>query len=312
MTSVNFLKLAAGAGGKPGGRLLFAQLVIDLVHLQHPSVRDVLENPGDWGIDGYVGSLDGGTSVLVWQAKYFIDGVKKAQQGQITESFDRCMKAAKENGFEVTAWTLCVPESMDGATSQWWGKWRKKMEAEHELIIDLWEPTKLRALLRAPEAKLILDEYFGDGHARPRGLEPVPTDEEFSGMLFIKQLLAADIDPASARYEFFNAELLRQETLDKLGAPGRSFLDSVQEELFGMWHQRWAAYCAREAGNPLLPGLHSDVMTAIEQLHSAPVSALDAVPMRLPHRKGAMHQVVETGRAGWIRAFQRIAEEHGV
>lgn len=53
-------------------------------------------------------------------------------------------------------------------------------------------------------------------------------------------------------------------------------------------------------------------MTAIEQLHAAPVAALDVVPMRLPHRKGVMHQVVETGRAGWVTAFRQIAEEHGV
>ena len=129
-------------------------------------------------------------------------------------------------------------------------------------------------------------------------------------MLFIRQLLAAEIDPESARYEFFNAELLRQEVLDKVGDRGRAFLDSVQEELYGMWHQRWDAY-VRGAVDPLLPGLHSEVMTAIEQLHNAPASALDVVPMRLPHRKGAMHQVVETGRAGWIADFRQIVTDQG-
>ena len=310
MSSVNFSKLVVDAGTEEGARPMFARLVIDLVHLQHPSVRDVLENPGDWGIDAYVGSLDEGTSVFVWQSKYFIHGVKKAQRPQIIESFDSCMTAASAEGFTVTAWTLCFPESMDGTTSKWWDSWRKEMEAKHKLTIELWEPTKLRALLRAPEAAAILNEYFGAGPAPPRELEPAPAAEEFSGMLFIRQLLAAEIDPESARYEFFNAELLRQEVLDKVGDRGRAFLDSVQEELYGMWHQRWDAY-VRGAVDPLLPGLHSEVMTAIEQLHNAPASALDVVPMRLPHRKGAMHQVVETGRAGWIADFRQIVTDQG-
>lgn len=114
----------------------------------------------------------------------------------------------------------------------------EEKRAEHNLTIDLWEPTKLRALLRTPEAKPILDEYFGDGILAPRGLEPVPADQQLSEMLFIKQLLAAEVDPESARYEFFNAELLRMDALDKVGDRGRAFLDSVQEELFGVWSQR--------------------------------------------------------------------------
>lgn len=128
MSSVNFLKLAVDAGTEEGARPLFARLVIDLVHLQHPTVRDVLENPGDWGIDAYVGSLDGSKQVFVWQSKYFIHGVKKAQRPQIEESFDSLIKAADEQKFTVTAWTLCVPESMDGTTSTWWEQWKKKRE----------------------------------------------------------------------------------------------------------------------------------------------------------------------------------------
>jgi hypothetical protein len=32
--------------------------------------------------------------------------------------------------------------------------------------------------------------------------------------------------------------------------------------------------------------------------------------MHLVHRKGAMHQVVDAGRAGWVRDFRAIAEAH--
>jgi hypothetical protein len=292
---------------------VFAQLVIDLVRLRHPTVRDIHANPGDWGIDAFVGTLDEGESVLVWQSKFFIDGVTSAQQAQVRESFESCVTAAKREGYRISAWTLCIPESMDGPTTKWWEKWKKKNELDHDLAIELWEPAFFRELFRAPEAQPIVDDYFGSGsRPRPLDLEPVPAGETFDAMLFIKQLVAAQIDPEPAKYEFFNAELLHRETLDKSGDRGKQFLESVQEELFSMWSHRWDAHCAKSPAEPLLSGLHSEVMSAIEQIHAALTASDDVVPMRLTHRKGSMHQVVETGRAGWIRDFRQLAEEHGL
>jgi hypothetical protein len=311
MADVNFLMLAARAGSTEAGRVRFAQLVIDLVGLKHPTVRDIRANPGDWGIDGFVGSLDDGDAVLVWQSKFFIGGVGKTQQQEIRESFESCISAAAKEGYRVSTWTLCVPESMDGPTAKWWDKWKKGKEADHDLVIELWEPAQFRQICRAPEAHAISEEYFGaGGTAAARELEAVPDPAHFDGMLFIDQLLAASIDPEPAKYEFFNAELLRREALDKTGGHAQKFLDGFQEELFSMWRHRWEAQRELEETSRLLPGLHSAVMSAIEQLHAAPASASDAVPMRLAHRKGAMHQVVETGRAGWVRDFESIVREH--
>lgn len=313
MANVNFLLLAGRAGSKEAGRVRFAEMVVDLVNLIHGGVRDVYANPGDWGIDAFVGTLDEGESVLVWQSKFFIDGVRKTQQHEIRDSFTSCIEAAEREGYVVRAWTLCIPESMDGPTTKWWDGWKKRMQQQHGLVIEVWDPARFRELFRAPEAQAIAGEYFGaESVPRPRELEPVPPEKSFEGMLFIKQLLAARIDPEPAKYEFFNAELLWREALDKTGERARVFLDSLQEELHSLWSHRWQDHCSRKPANPLMPGLHSDVMAAIEQLHAAPASADDVVPIRLTHRKGSMHQVVETGRAGWIRDFRRLAKEHGV
>ncbi len=49
-------------------------------------------------------------------------------------------------------------------------------------------------------------------------------------------------------------------------------------------------------------------MEAIERRHDS--GHIEVLPMHLIHRKGAMHQVVETGSAGWVRDFRQIAEAH--
>jgi hypothetical protein len=313
MATVNFLMLQARAGTEEGARVRFAQLVVDVVKVLHGNVRDIRANPGDWGIDAFVGTLDEGESVMVWQSKFFINEVAKAQQTQIDESFASCMKAAEREGHVVRAWTLCIPRSMDGPTTKWWEGWRKEQEKKHSLVIELWEEARFREIFRAPQMELIAAEYFGaEPVSRVRELESPADAETFDEMLFIKQLVAAQLDPAPAKYEFFNAELLRREASDKSGERAQKFLDGLQEVLYGMWSHRWQASCERNAGDPLLPGLHSEVMSAIEQLHAAPASGDDVVPMHVAHRKGAMHQVVETGRAGWIREFRKLAEEHGV
>lgn len=62
-----------GPGGKEGARELFEKLIRQLVGLRYPGVSRVTANPGDWGIDTFVGELDG--VISVWQSKFFIDGV---------------------------------------------------------------------------------------------------------------------------------------------------------------------------------------------------------------------------------------------
>jgi hypothetical protein len=49
-------------------------------------------------------------------------------------------------------------------------------------------------------------------------------------------------------------------------------------------------------------------MAAIERRHDG--GRVEILPMHLIHRKGAMHQVVQAGRAGWVRDFHGLAEVH--
>jgi hypothetical protein len=311
MTQINFHTLIAKAGTKEGARPLFERLVAQLVRLLHASVRQVAANPGDWGIDVFVGMLDEG-GVHVWQSKFFIDGIGETQKKEIRESFKACLSAAAEEGHVLLSWTLCVPVSMDGPTTKWWDTWKKKQQRDHGLAVELWDETELEGLCLSPEAAAIRRTYFALGETgdepHPRAIEAVPPEEDLEHMLFVRQLRAAEISELdAAKQEFFNAELVARDVADKANQVEVQYLDSVRAEALSLWSYRYNQRC-KEGASPLLPGLHSDVMAALEQYHRS--AGRGPVPLSVVHRFGSMHQVVETGRAGWIRDFRRIVEEH--
>src|SRR3954467_1973383 len=103
--NVNFRILETGAGGKPGGQKRFEDLIVDLVGALHPTARSIEPNPGDWGIDVIVGSLTGGSDVHIWQAKYFIDGCGRSQEGQIRGAYKQAVAKAKEKKYKLISWT---------------------------------------------------------------------------------------------------------------------------------------------------------------------------------------------------------------
>lgn len=303
-----------GAGGKEGARETFERLIAQLVRLRYRSVRRVDANPGDWGLDVIVGEIDG--VVSVWQAKFFIDGVGKAQQAQIRESFKQVVDQAKARGFIVQAWTLCVPVDLDAQSLQWWQSWKKRQERDTKIRIELWDRTELEGLLTSPDATELRAVYFPATVATtttpaPPAVVELPEDVVYQDMLFIKQLEAAEIhEHDSAKQQFFNAELLSREVADKRVSEQVLALQAERADLRSMWEDRFNQACATASpDDDLLPGLHPGVMEAIERRHDG--GRVAALPMHLVHRKGAMHQVVEGGRAGWTRGFRAISEAHG-
>lgn len=301
-----------GGGGKEGARETFERLVAQLVLLRFRSVKRVDANPGDWGLDVFAGEIDGVMSV--WQAKFFIDGVAKAQQAQIRESFAQVMRQAEKQGFTVDAWTLCIPVDLDAENLTWWTKWKKKQERDNNVHIELWDRTALEGLLLTPDAAELRSVFFPTNATGPIAPAPVvelPAEMTYDDMLFIKQLEAAQIyEHDSAKQQFFNAELLGREVADKRVSEHILALQAERADLRSMWEDRYNRACTEPpASDGLLPHLHPDVMEAIERRHDA--GRIEVLPMHLIHRKGAMHQVVEAGRAGWVRDFRKISEASG-
>lgn len=303
-----YLFISQAGASKEGARERFEQLVAQLVGIRNKTVRRVQANPGDWGIDAFVGSLARG-QVSVWQAKFFIDGFTKSQQKDVRESLTSALDAATKHGHRLTTWTLVIPVSMDGPMTKWWDGWTKREQKKHGIVIDLWDVTRIETYLLSPDAGTLHERYFtaGASPTTPPVHHP-PEGEEFEHLLFMKQMREAGIPEVDgAKRDFFNAEILSREIADKGVDEEVAALDGMREELHALWEHRFTDRCSPEADNPKLPGFYSDVMRAVEALHNG---KSPAVPLTLVHRFGTMHQVVEAGRAGWVVAWRELAKTH--
>lgn len=191
---ISFRAHEVRVGSIDGARADFQQMIAQLVRASTPSVRTVAANPGDWGIDVFVGSL--ADEIVVWQSKYFIVGVGRAQQQQIRESFASLMSAATEKGFAVRRWVLCIPVSMNGPATRWWDRWRKRQEKEHGLQIELWDETELISLLISPDTAHVREHYYGVNVISPLSEDPLPIrrlkdPQQYDNALFIRQMREA-------------------------------------------------------------------------------------------------------------------------
>lgn len=305
--------------GTEAARTQFEQLVEDIVHLKHPDVRAVRANPGDWGIDAFVGDLNQGGTVMIWQAKYFIDDFGKTQKDDVTKSFKSAMKAAAENGYTVDAWTLCIPRTLDGPETTWWTNW-KKSRAKLGVVLDLVDEGEIRRRLMVDSAAHVRDYYFnpvivvpgsgrgGGTRSAPRPLQELADAKHFDNALFVYQMEVANLpETRSAREAFFNAEILTQEVEDKAVPAELVSLASWRVRVDSTWSNAFNSACQTTEGDAL-PGLFQNVMDAIEQRHQDEAAALRA---SVVHGIGIMHQRVDNERAGWVRNWQDVAEAHG-
>jgi hypothetical protein len=294
-----------------GAREDFEEMIGQLVPAVRPGVaRTVAANPGDWGIDVFVGDLAG--LVTVWQSKYFFPVVSRAHQGQIRESFKSATEHAGNKGFKLEQWILCVPASMDAPTTQWWDGWKRKQERATGVVIELWDETELRRLLISPDAEHVRRHYYGPpGQATGRGTLVVGlADEEadrLESALFVRQLReAGHVEVVASKEQFFNAELMAREIADK-GVPTEvAALSSAEAVIHGLWEERFNDTCQACEGQRL-PGLHSSVMGDIRAQHATLAAGLPGGPV---HTCGLMHRIVDNRRAGWVRHWRQVADDH--
>lgn len=310
---LGFLKARLGV---EAARAEFERLVEDIVSLKHPDVQAVRANPGDWGIDAFVGQLTQGGSVMVWQAKYFIDDFDKTQKDDVTESYNAARKAAAREGYVLESWTLCIPRNLDGPESKWWANW-KKNRAKDGVIFDLTDESEIRRRLMAPSAADVRNYYFnpvivvphepGEASLETRALHELLDDTQFETALFVHQMEVANLlETRSAREAFFNAEILTQEVEDKAVPAELDRLRNWRIRVESTWSNAYNSACEKP-GNNQLPGLFQSVMDAIEQRHGDEAAALRA---SLVHGVGLMHQRVDAERAGWVRNWREVAAVH--
>jgi hypothetical protein len=310
---INFYVHQIRAANAAGARDEFEQMLRDLVAVCHRGARLIAANPGDWGIDVVVGDL--ARQIVIWQAKYFLPVVTKGHQAQIRDSFSSAIAAAKKHGHQVRRWILCVPANMDAPTDKWWTGWKKRAEKASGVKIELWNEGELRERLISPDAANVRRHYYdlyqptAEAQQAPPKVVPVQPDKEsaLETALFIRQLReAGHKQVSSAKLQFFNAELLAREVVDKDVPAEVDALVEADATLHSIWE---ATYNESEldTNDPNMHSLHASVMSQIRGMGGSWPSALRSTPV---HRCGMMHRIVEDARAGWVSHWENVVAEH--
>ncbi|MFE9352690.1 hypothetical protein ACFYPB_00540 [Streptomyces olivaceoviridis] len=310
MGTINFEFFKIKTGSVDGARAQFEEMIQDLVGIIHPECSTLEANPGDWGIDAYVGSLIEG-EVNVWQSKYFIDQFGASQKDQIRDAYDQAQACAKREGYTLGTWTLCIPRNLDGPNEKWWTGWKKGKEKSDGVKIELWNQVKLRRLLLSEDAANIRDHYFNPSASASdpsyRPMVALADFDQYEGALFVRQMKHAGMfECDDAKEEFFNAEILSHEITDKDVPEEVEALARSKAELGSLWAQRFNVSCQANPAGPLV-GLYGEVMDAVRDHHPKLPSSIRS---GLTHAFGMVHQRVNDGRAGWARDYRDVAREH--
>ncbi|MCM3924693.1 serine/threonine protein kinase, partial [Frankia sp. AiPs1] len=141
-----------------GARDDFEQMIAQLVDALYPDFRLMGANPGNAGIDIFLGHLD--DRIIAWQAKYLLPLVRENHRAQIRDSFRAAVRKAREYGHGIDRWILCVPGSLDQPTAMWWDRWRREQQAATSIRIGLWDEVGLRARLGRPVAAHVRAAYY--------------------------------------------------------------------------------------------------------------------------------------------------------
>ncbi|MFD4671999.1 hypothetical protein ACFWNN_19870 [Lentzea sp. NPDC058450] len=303
---VLFALFQVEAGSLAGARVAFQSLVTDLVGVRHPAANEVAgPGGGDWGIDTYVGRLD--DSVVVWQSKFFPTWVGKDQQQQVRDSFKQLMGKAKDEGFHVDAWTLCVPCILPPDEQQWFDRWAAREGRKHTIKITMWNVIELRRQLMQPDAEHVYRNYFTSGRLQPAQQVRMLTDASCLGdALFVRQLEeAGKVETDAARGLFFAAEALARDLAAAGNEVGVSALNELHLDLHSLWEQHFNAQVGGADDEGKMQGLVDQV------LHEAGQSAdPEGLKLRPAHRKGVVHRLVEDARAGWVKHWRHVAASH--
>lgn len=303
---VMFMRFLAECGDEAGARTRFQRLVTDLVLVKIPTASEVSFPSGsDWGIDTYAGSLDG--DVAVWQSKFFMSW-GKTQQGEIRSSFKQVTQKAAEQGFKVTAWTLCVPSILPPDQQKWFDGWRGRQFNVTGIRIELWNGVHIRNILQQVDARHLREQYFP---TQQRPVTEIPLaqlvdPEVLSGSLFVVQLeLAGHLETDAAKAFFFAAEAMARDVASRKVQPEMSALFEAELETHGVWEAAYNSKAPVASRDGLMIGLVQEVNRDVAQL---PSSA--DLRLRPAHRRGLIHRLVEGSQAGWVTNWRDIASSH--
>ena len=301
-----FVRFLSDSGDDAAARTRFQRLITDLVMVRMPDASEVAyPGGGDWGIDTYVGSLDG--DLTVWQSKFFTTW-GKTQRQQIRESFKQVMTKASEQGFTVAAWTLCAPSIFPPDEQKWFDGWKQRESRRTGVRIDSWNGAQIRFALQQPDARYLRDLYFPEsipvGNDVP--VAPLVNPSVLSDSLFVTQLETAGYSENDAAKSFFFAAEAMARDVAAHGVPAQvNALFEAELEVHGIWEHSYNTKSRSASKDGRIVGI-------VEDVNSGAANMANTAELRLrpAHRRGLVHRLVETARAGWVTNWRDIAAEY--
>jgi hypothetical protein len=309
------LRMLRDRWSEEGARSIFAALVTHCVRFVYPSAQAVRPDPGDEGLDTFVGEFD--DELHVYQAKYFADGIGAAQKSQIRASWRSCTGSKRFK--KIASWTLCVPIELSVDEHTWWQGWRKKQANAYGCQIELWGLSRFQGFSCQPTLTEIFNHALERGRthattdevvsgmrgaAGPRALKRLPTEDHLVAALFVKKLEAAGwLKHRAARTAFYNFELLRTAVEQGGSVTEQAALVDMRERVYGLWEHAY-----NEANpNGLGRALVAEVEKRVRSEHNASLKC--SLPAGEVHKIGAVHDWADLCQAGWTLDFEAFSRE---
>lgn len=293
--------------GKEGSRSVFEDACAKAFSARYNNAYPIECNPGDEGIDIYIGDFN--EPIEVYQCKCFFYEIGDVQRNQIRASFK---KAIESKSFKVKKWCLCVPKSLNIDETKWWTTWSKSVSKKHGIKVELFDEIKLLKLIKETDIHLeIFDEQelqllteiltiLETKEERLKEIFSVPEDIDYIERIFTLKLKSANIDENFDIYnkQFFNAEILTKEVQSKGIEDEIKELLSLKNAIQEMWLTQYLMYDDESDGNRLL-GI---VNQRIEDQSN--VNLKTVLSVGTTEKKGILHQLSDECTVGWVKKYK--------
>lgn len=300
--------------GEAGAREIFENICVELFQNIYTNAYAVKACPGDDGIDILVGDLD--KTIIVFQCKFFIDGINDSQKKQIRESYSMVT-----NKYDVKEWYLCVPNVFSVKEHKWWAEWKVEKQETNKMEMGLYEGSLLISKLKKFD---MYEKIFDDDIRNLLGeIEKYLLEENsrifneiifdinnfsnvsYDDCVFVKMLESANIlDTEEFKNDFFNAEISRQKIVSKGDKDELRIYDQLKMKLYSLWKTQYRLYKQLEDGNILL----SNTYMRVEDLDESTLKSIDDI--NLLAKKGMLHQLAEDKKLGWIENYLEKLENY--
>ncbi len=292
---------------KEGARYVFESACEKALKSEFINAFSVKCNPGDEGIDVFVGDFN--EPISVYQCKFFIESIGDSQKKQIRDSFKKSVESKK---YILKEWYLCVPKALDIDEHKWWATWKKNTSQIHKIKIGLLDSTVLLSLFRKHkvdeevfdlEDRIKLEEIYKYLIEREKSIKEVlskPSEIDYSSSIFISKLKSAKITEHLNNYEtqFFNAEILEKTVNSKGLEKEKKELSSLKVNIHDLWLTQYTKHADSSDGNNLI----GTVNERIEDLNESILKT--SLDISLLEKKGILHQYADKCEIGWVKGYK--------